>query len=190
MPPSQPRDDIRLAYFLRLVPGWIRVAVEFRHHSWHCEQVFALLAEHGAAYCVTSGANLPCVLRATTDFVYVRMHGPDHHQLYAGSYSDADLQWWADRIREWSCAGQDVYVYFNNDGNANAVRNARILQALLTPDAALPVPSEPGPSLRTRDLTDAPDPTRGPGRAGSAPVSSVVQHNTLNWDAARDWCCR
>ena len=24
LPPSQPRDDIRLAYFLRLVPGWIR----------------------------------------------------------------------------------------------------------------------------------------------------------------------
>ena len=84
LPPSQPRDDIRLAYFLRLVPSWIRVAVEFRHHSWHCEQIFALLAEHGAAYCVTSGANLPCVLRATTDVAYVRMHGPDHHQLYAG----------------------------------------------------------------------------------------------------------
>jgi uncharacterized protein YecE (DUF72 family) len=64
LPPSQPRDDTRLAYFLRLVPDWIRLAVEFRHHSWHCEATFALLAEHGAAYCVMSGANLPCVLRA------------------------------------------------------------------------------------------------------------------------------
>ncbi len=66
-----------------------------------------------------SGANLSCVLRVTTDFVYVRMHDPDHDHLYAGSYSDADLKWWADRIREWSLAGQDVYVYFNNnDGDA------------------------------------------------------------------------
>jgi hypothetical protein len=96
------------------------------------------------------------MLRATTDFAYVRMHGPDHHQLYAGSYSDADLQWWADRIREWSRAGQDVYVYFNNDGNANAVRNARTLQALLGPGAGLPVLSERGPGLRTRGLADAP----------------------------------
>ena len=102
LPPSQPRDDARLAYFLRLVPGWMRVAVEFRHRSWHCEEIFALLAEYRAAYCVMSGANLPCVLRATTDFVYVRMHGPDHHHLYAGSYPDADLAWWADRIREWA----------------------------------------------------------------------------------------
>src|SRR5206468_75928 len=107
---------MRLAYFLRLVPEWMRVAVEFRHHSWPCEQIFALLAGYGAAYCVMSGANLPCVLRTTTDFAYVRMHDPDHHHLYACSYSGADLKWWADRIREWSCAGQDVYVYFNNDG--------------------------------------------------------------------------
>jgi len=134
LPPSQPRDDTRLAYFLKLVPDWIRVAVEFRHQSWHCEETFALLAAREAAYCVTSGANLPCVLRATTDFVYVRMHGPDHNHLYAGSYPDADLRWWADRIGEWSLAGQDVYVYFNNDGDANAVRNARALRALLAAD--------------------------------------------------------
>ena len=60
------------------------MAVEFRHPSWHCEEIFALLDEHRVAYCVMSGANLPCVLRATTDFVYLRMHGPDHHHLYAG----------------------------------------------------------------------------------------------------------
>ena len=82
-----------------------------------------------------SGANLPCVLRATTDFVYVRMHGPDHNHLYAGSYPDADLTWWVDRTREWTLAGKDVYVYFNNDGNANAVRNARTVHALLRPTA-------------------------------------------------------
>jgi uncharacterized protein YecE (DUF72 family) len=130
--PSHARDDARLDYFLGLLPPWIRVAVEFRHPSWHCAEVFALLAEHAAAYCVLSGADLPCVLRATTDFVYVRMHGPDHHHLYAGSYSDADLSWWADRLRDWSGAGQDVFVYFNNDGDANAVRNARTLRCLVS----------------------------------------------------------
>jgi uncharacterized protein YecE (DUF72 family) len=131
--PSHARDDARLAYFLRLVPDWMRVAVEFRHASWHCQEILALLTAHGAAYCVTSGAGLPCMLRATTDVVYVRMHGPDHHHLYAGSYSDTDLRWWADRARNWDAAGHDVYVYFNNDGDANAVRNARTLRALVGP---------------------------------------------------------
>ena len=129
--PSHQRDDARLAYFLRLVPDWIRVALEFRHASWQCEEIFALLEAHRAAYCVMSGAGLPCILRATTDVVYVRMHGPDHQRLYAGSYPDDDLRWWADRIQEWDAAGKDVLVYFNNDGDANAVRNARALRAMV-----------------------------------------------------------
>ena len=108
----------------------MRVAVEFRHPSWHDEAVYALLERHGAAYCVMSGAGLPCVLRATAPFVYVRLHGPDDAHLYAGSYPDADLRWWADRIGEWTHGGRDVYAYFNNDGHGHAVRNAETLRAL------------------------------------------------------------
>jgi len=37
----------------------MRVAVEFRHSSWRCEEIFALLEEHRAAFCVMSVANLP-----------------------------------------------------------------------------------------------------------------------------------
>jgi uncharacterized protein YecE (DUF72 family) len=127
LPPGQPRDDARLVFFLDQLPPWIRVAVEFRHPSWHTEEVFALLEHHRAAYCVMSGAGLPCILRATTGFVYVRLHGPDPHQLYAGSYSEADLRWWAARIAEWTGAGLEVFAYFNNDGYGNAVRDARRL---------------------------------------------------------------
>ncbi len=132
LPPSMARDDARLGYFLAQLPDWIRVAVEFRHDSWHTDDVFRLLEDHGAAYCVTSGAHLPCVLRATARFVYVRMHGPDRDHLYGGSYSDADLGWWAERIREWRDAGREVFVYFNNDGGGNAVRNAFTLRAMLS----------------------------------------------------------
>jgi uncharacterized protein YecE (DUF72 family) len=126
--PGHERDDARLGYFLERLPRWIRVAVEFRHPSWHDEHVFGMLEHHGAAYCVMSGAGLPCVLRATAPFVYVRLHGPDPHHLYGGSYSDADLAWWADRLREWEGAGREVFVYFNNDGHGHAVRNAGALR--------------------------------------------------------------
>ena len=78
-----------------------------------------------------SGARLPFVLRATAGFVYVRLHGPDPHHLYAGSYSEDDLRWWADRVGEWAGSGRDVFVYFNNDGGGNAVRNADALKAIL-----------------------------------------------------------
>ena len=35
------------------------------------------------------------------------------------------------RIREWGQQGRDVYVYFNNDGEGNAVRNAATLRRIL-----------------------------------------------------------
>jgi uncharacterized protein YecE (DUF72 family) len=128
--PAHQRDDARLDHLLGRLPEWMRVAVEFRHPSWHDDEVFALLERHGAAYCVMSGAGLPCVLRATAPFVYVRMHGPDRAHLYAGSYPDGDLAWWADRVGEWAASGRDVYVYFNNDGHGHAVRDAERLRGL------------------------------------------------------------
>ena len=129
--PAHERDDARLDFFLGQLPPWMRVAVEFRHPSWHVEEVFALLERHGAAYCVMSGARLPCILRATAPFVYVRMHGPDPDHLYAGSYPEDDLRWWAERVHEWTAAGRDVYAYFNNDGYGHAVRDAVRLRELV-----------------------------------------------------------
>ena len=131
LPPTFARDDARLEYVLARLPWWVRVAVELRHPSWQDDEVDRLLARHGAASCVMSGAGLPCRLRATAPFVYVRLHGPDHHHLYGGSYSDDDLRWWADRLLEWESSGHEVFAYFNNDGDAHAVRNATTLRHLL-----------------------------------------------------------
>lgn len=130
-PPDFEYDQARLEYFLQQLPSWLPVAVELRHPGWHREEVFALLERHGAAYCIMSGAGLPCILHATAPFVYVRLHGPDNDYLYAGSYSDDSLRWWADRIREWEAMGKEVFAYFNNDGEGNAVRNADTLKAFL-----------------------------------------------------------
>ena len=121
----------RLAAFLAQLPAWMEVAVEMRHPSWHQDATFALLERYRAAYCVMSGARLPCILRATSRLVYIRLHGPSDQHLYGGSYSDDDLRWWADRIKEWTAQGREVFAYFNNDGEGNAVRNADRLRQLV-----------------------------------------------------------
>jgi uncharacterized protein YecE (DUF72 family) len=113
------------------MPDPIRVAVELRHPSWDDPAVYALLESRRAAYVVMSGAGLPCIPRATTDFVYVRMHGPDPEAMYAGSYPDDDLRGWAALIAEWDGDGRDVWMYFNNDLGGHAVRNALRLRELL-----------------------------------------------------------
>jgi uncharacterized protein YecE (DUF72 family) len=130
--PDHQRDDARLDDFLGRLPDELPVAVELRHPSWHTDDVLALLERHAAAYVVMSGAHLPCLLRATAPYVYVRLHGPSRDHLYAGSYSEADLRWWADRLGEWTGSGKDAWVYFNNDGEGHAVRNARRLKELLS----------------------------------------------------------
>ena len=131
LPPAMERDDARLDDALATMPSRIRTAVEFRHPSWLDTSVFDILERRRAAYVVMSGAKLPCVLRATSDLVYVRWHGPDPEHLYAGSYSENDLHWWADRLLEWEGAGHRVYGYFNNDQFGYAVANAMRLRALV-----------------------------------------------------------
>ncbi|MGH9206681.1 MAG: DUF72 domain-containing protein [Acidimicrobiales bacterium] len=129
--PEHRRDDARLDGFLASVPESIRVAVELRHPSWNDPAVDAVLASHRAAYVVMSGAGLPCIPHATTDLVYLRMHGPDPDAMYAGSYSNHELRSWAGRIAEWDGEGKNVWVYFNNDLHGHAVRNAVFLRGLL-----------------------------------------------------------
>lgn len=129
--PDHARDDDRLDRFLGLLPDRWPTAVEFRHPSWLVDDVFEILTRHRAAYVVMSGAELPVVPRVTCDRVYVRFHGPDPHRLYAGSYGEEELTRWAERIRAWEADGHRVWAYFNNDGQGNAVRNARTLLAML-----------------------------------------------------------
>lgn len=129
--PEQQRDDARLDSFLQQMPASIRVAMELRHPSWNDPAVYQVLERRHAAYVVMSGAGLACVPRATTDLVYVRLHGPDQDAIYAGCYSDDQLRRWADTIAQWDREGRDVWVYFNNDLGGHAVRNALTLQRLL-----------------------------------------------------------
>lgn len=131
LPGDFERDDDRLGAFLSRMPPDVRVALELRHPSWDDDAVAEVLARHGAAYVVTHGTGLHTVLRATAPFVYCRWHGPTDAPLYAGRYSRAELECWAERIRGWRADGREVWGYFDNDGSAHAPVNASELLDLL-----------------------------------------------------------
>jgi uncharacterized protein YecE (DUF72 family) len=131
LPPTLQRDDDRLRGVLSRLPADMPVAVEFRHQSWDDPTVYGLLAHYGASYVVMSGPGLPCVLRADVPLVYVRLHGPDRDSRYVGSYRQDELRGWADQVYEWHRQHHDVLVYFNNDLEGHAVRNARALKEML-----------------------------------------------------------
>jgi uncharacterized protein YecE (DUF72 family) len=106
------------------------VVFEFREPSWLSPEVLSVLEKFNVALCLADWPDVSVEEPITADFVYVRRHGAG--SLYAGSYSRIALRRDADRIRGWLGQGRSVYIYFNNDANANAVANALTLKELLS----------------------------------------------------------
>lgn len=133
LPPNLHRDVPRLERFLRALPARPRHAVEFRHVSWYTEEVEAVLRRRDVAWVWLSDHQLPDICPVTAGHVYLRLHGLSQHQdeRYRWDYATAELEPWARRMREAADAGRDGWVYFNNDFEANAPRNALTMIDLL-----------------------------------------------------------
>ncbi len=130
LPPNMHRNDERLESFLSLLPKGLRHVIEFRHESWLDEGVFDILRRHNIGFCVFDMPGLPCPLLATADFAYVRFHGSSG--LYSSCYSDEELEGWARRISGLAKDLEAVYIYFNNDAEGFAIKNAQTLAKYLS----------------------------------------------------------
>jgi uncharacterized protein YecE (DUF72 family) len=123
------RNDERLSTALDALPPG-RHALEFRHESWFTDDVYELLRKHGAALVIGDEAkrwvSTPHV--RTTDWTYVRLHHGTRGRH--GNYSKSEIETWARRISQWRNE-TEVLVYFNNDWEGYALRNAELLKGLL-----------------------------------------------------------
>ena len=129
LPPRWRFNAQRLAGFLDTLSDEFRYAFEFRDRSWLCEQTYALLAEHNAAFCIYELDGFLSPKEITTDFIYVRLHGPEGP--YEGNYDDATLSGWANTFSSWLKQNRSVYCYFDNDEAGYAARNVLTLQSIL-----------------------------------------------------------
>jgi len=129
LPPQMKVNMERLGAFLAALPPGLRSVFEFRHNSWADEPVFSLLSRYNAGYCIYNMPGYTSPLVATSDFAYIRFHGSEG--LYSSSYSDAELEEWARKIRKLPAKLKEVYIYFNNDAGAAAISNARTLRKFL-----------------------------------------------------------
>ena len=101
----------------------IRHAVEVRHETFRTNEFYELLRRQQIALVVAdSPGKWPFIEEITTDFMYVRLHG--HDELYTIGYSDESLDEWAIKTRNWVAAGQDVYIYCDNDAKVRAPYDA------------------------------------------------------------------
>jgi uncharacterized protein YecE (DUF72 family) len=130
LPPGWKVNVERLEEFLSLLPRQHRYTFELRNQTWMTEDVYAVLRKYNAAFCIYELAGYQSPLEITADWTYVRLHGPTAFK-YQGSYSDRQLAAWAEQIRKWSRTMKAIYVYFDNDDSAFAVRNALTLKKLV-----------------------------------------------------------
>jgi len=70
----------------------------------------------------------------TADFAYLRFHGSAG--LHSSCYADDELDRWVERLSNLAVNLGEVYVYFNNDTEAFAVKNALTLCRYLTWEGA------------------------------------------------------
>jgi uncharacterized protein YecE (DUF72 family) len=126
LPPKWRVNLERLQELLAILPGKYRYAFEFRETSWINEQVLETLHRYKSAFCIYDIAGYHSPLHVTTDFAYVRLHGPGGK--YQGSYSDAALEQWAEWIAQRSAKLRAIYFYFDNDQAGYAAQNALTLR--------------------------------------------------------------
>jgi uncharacterized protein YecE (DUF72 family) len=106
-----------LAAFLAARPASLRLAVEFRHASWHVPVTWDLLRAHGVAVAWTEWRELARVTQVTAPFLYLRWLG-DRREIEKYDRVQIDRE---DSFRSWeadvmAAVGRvtEVYGYFNN----------------------------------------------------------------------------
>ena len=122
LPPNLKKDAKLLRDFLAILPKDLRAAFEFRHESWHDEEVFTILAAAGAALCVADSDERTTPVVRTAPFGYFRLRRTGYD---------------AEALREWAAKVQgagftsDVYVFFKHEDEARGPEYAAGFEALL-----------------------------------------------------------
>lgn len=136
LPPSfqaTPDNVAAVTDFLRLLPGDIPFAVEFRHRSWQSNAARALLRERGVAWTITELPYLPRLVETTSDITYVRLQGDRSIQTVDRVLTDRtrDLQVWAAVLQGLASRLRQAWVFINNQYSGHAPENIRQLRMLL-----------------------------------------------------------
>ncbi len=121
----------------------VPLVVEFRHSSWLRDETYDLFRREQLVYCCVDEPKLKNLLPpqdiTTSDSIgYVRLHGRNAEHWWEGaalrydySYSDKELNDWAERLKNMSKNAAKIFVLFNNCHLGQAAQNALALMLLM-----------------------------------------------------------
>jgi uncharacterized protein YecE (DUF72 family) len=121
LPPSFRKDLPVLEQFLAGLPPFPFVTVEFRHASWHDDDVYGTLRKYRAALCIAEDETACEPLVHTASFAYYRLH-----RL---RYADEQIAAWADHLRG-APGARPAFCYFTHETGPEAIAYARRLMEL------------------------------------------------------------
>lgn len=129
IPPHWSVNPKRLDEFTGILPAGLKYVFEFRDSSWYDDEVYGILSGKKMSVCRhdMEGSASPDV--SVGPLCYIRFHGTSG--TYGGRYPDKVLKKWSDIIRKELDGKKEVYVYFNNDAEANAPKDAQRLWKIL-----------------------------------------------------------
>ena len=139
----------------RLPPSWFTLQLASAYttqpveiptnatQSWFVESTRDVLEKHDAAFCLADSPRRRTPAWRTASWGYLRLH--EGRASPHPCYGRQALTHWAERLAECWSADEDVYVFFNNDHRACAVRDARVF-ARACERAGLQPTRVPGPS--------------------------------------------
>ncbi len=158
-PYSFRRNGENREYLARLraaVPDDLPLFVEFRHATWSAPATFDFLRESRIGYCAVDEPSLrdlmPPLAKETNGIAYIRLHGRNGEAWWGNAgttkegakgrgkgkgdrydylYSEEELREWVDRVKELRKITDRTYIFFNNCFAGQAVRGAKLMQAML-----------------------------------------------------------
>ncbi len=128
LPPNWNSDPDRLKKFCDLLSEKYRYSFEFRNDTWYNDDIYEILNTYNCALCINDIDGKLSPMKFTTDFTYIRLHGPN--ERYKGSYSNEQLSNWKENIENSLKETNEIFCFFNNDTNAHAPHNAEKLKNL------------------------------------------------------------
>lgn len=176
LPPYLRRDLGKLRALLALVPPARRVALEFRHPSWHDAETYAVLRDHGAALCLADTDAMPeaAPVVSTAPWTYVRLRR-EH-------YNKAALASWAHDLETFT----EAFVFFKHEERGAGPAVAAAFAALVG-EERLPAPVAAAVRPAALSPAGAPPAVRGP-RRGRAPRSTPAAVDRPAYRAAAATC--
>lgn len=130
LPPQMPYEPERLKQALLDFKEPQKVVIEFRDNKWLTKETYTLLKELKVAFCSSDAPGIDLIDWLTSKIGYIRLHGRD--LSYTGCYSKQELKKIADLAEKMVKTGaKQVYIFFNNDAEGYAPKNALELAEIL-----------------------------------------------------------